>query len=476
VIQFLGRREPRGAAAAAVLAAVLASGAVAGRAEELPAGALVPRVVARDDASESYALYLPSSYSSGRSWPILYALDARGRGSLAAEVFVPAAETYGWIVASSNTSRSDGPMEPNVKALRTMWRDTHDRLAIDAKRAYITGFSGGARAACLMADTSSGAVAGVIAVGAGFSPDRPPRGDLSFSVYGLSGDADFNFGELQALDATLDGLGVSHRVESFEGGHAWPPTAAATAAVEWMEVQAIKEGRRPRDDALLEALLARQADAARGLESAGLLLEASHAYRAAARQFGGLRDVSEIEQAAARLGASERVRGLVAARERRLKAEADYRQRAAQAFADVTPEAAPSSLKKVVGRLDIDALKKQAQSGDREESLSARRQLASVYVQTAFYVPRTLLERKDYPRAVLSLSVAREIEPEDPGVWFGLARAQAGQGRKGEALEALNRAVDLGFSSLERLESEPDLEGLRGTDGYRALVARLKGS
>ena len=39
---------------------------------------------------------------------------------LAAELFRAAAEAHGWILISSNDTRSDGPMEPNVKALQAM--------------------------------------------------------------------------------------------------------------------------------------------------------------------------------------------------------------------------------------------------------------------------------------------------------------------------------------------------------------------
>lgn len=49
------------------------------------------------------------------------------------------------------------------------------------------------------------------------------------------------------------------------------------------------------------------------------------------------------------------------------------------------------------------------------------------------------------------------------------------EGRKKPALEALETAVEKGFTDIEHLQSDPDLEGIRKTEGYRALVERLGG-
>ena len=49
-------------------------------AQEVPAGKVVERVACRADDRQSYALYLPSTYTPERSWPILYCLDPGARG------------------------------------------------------------------------------------------------------------------------------------------------------------------------------------------------------------------------------------------------------------------------------------------------------------------------------------------------------------------------------------------------------------
>jgi hypothetical protein len=153
----------------------------------LQTGDVVEKLVCGEDPAYSYALYLPSSYTPETRWPIVYALDARGRAMVPMECFREAAERYGYIVASSYDTRSDGPVGPSENAVHLLWRETHRRFAIDGRRIYMAGFSGMARLASRMADAVPGSVTGVIACGAGFPLDRPPHGRLPFAFFGIAG-------------------------------------------------------------------------------------------------------------------------------------------------------------------------------------------------------------------------------------------------------------------------------------------------
>ena len=119
----------------------------------------------QSDPSQSYTLYLPRDYrprGAGRRCPCF---DPRGRSVLAAEVFRAAAEAYGFILLSSNDTRSDGPMEVNSRALQALWPEVHLRVASDPRRIYAAGFSGGGMLAFDLGRRAEG-LAGVIASGA----------------------------------------------------------------------------------------------------------------------------------------------------------------------------------------------------------------------------------------------------------------------------------------------------------------------
>ena len=239
---------------------------------------MVDKIVCAAKPDESYALYLPSGYTPARAWPILYVLDPRSRGTLAAERFRPGAENYGYILASSNNSLSDGPVEPNVEAMRAMWTDTHGRLQIDDHRVYAAGFSGTVRSCCTLARAVPGTIAGIIGAGAGFPFHEPPRKGDPFVFFGTVGDKDFNYYEMTDLEPRLEEAGIVHRIEIFDGVHQWPPEELATRALGWMEIQAMKAGTRAKDPAIVDELWKQTMARAREAEAAGNLFQAHRYY------------------------------------------------------------------------------------------------------------------------------------------------------------------------------------------------------
>jgi dienelactone hydrolase len=271
--------------------------ALTARAGDLPQGQLIEGVDCTADATQSYALYIPSLYRAAVPSAVVIAFDPGGRGRVPVERFQKAAEMYGYIVAGSNNSRN-GSLERSVAAAQAMWRDVAARFTIDSKRIYSAGMSGGARVAMNLAlgaakpENIGGAkpesfFAGVIACSAGF-PDATPRKTVPFAVFGTAGTEDFNYLEMRALDREL----ISpHRVVIFEGGHAWLSSDLAVEAIEWMEIQAMRSGRRAKDPALIDRVFAkRSASIGPGDYVASVALAAD---------FEGLHDVVPIAESKA---------------------------------------------------------------------------------------------------------------------------------------------------------------------------------
>ncbi len=82
-------------------------------------------------------------------------------------------------------------------------------------------------------------------------------------------------------------------------------------------------------------------------------------------------------------------------------------------------------------------------------------------------------QRNDLSRGLYLVKSMLEMDPDNPGIHYNLACMYARQGDTGESLMWLARAVEKGFSDLRLLESDRDLEHIRGTSGYRELVNRL---
>ena len=458
----------------AAIAFLVGLGAALVPAAEPAAGTLHERIACRERPGQAYALYVPAGVSAGEPAPILYLLDARGRALLPIERFRAAADSSGWILASSYNSRSDTKDDPNTPALQAMWGDTHARLAIDPRRTYVGGFSGGARAAAALAAEAPKAIAGVVACGAGLDGSTAPRA-FPLPYFGTCGDRDFNYYEMRALDAALGKAKSPHRVAFFAGGHDWPPPDVAARAIAWLELEAMRSGARPRDEALASRLLGADLAAAAAFESSGDTAAAWRRYAEAAEDYRGLADTGPVSARADALGRSDAVR-----KSRRDAERRDDRDRAElRRFADrlraaaKDPEIPPAST--LTTALGIPALRARAASGGpSEERLSAERLLANLRVETGFYLPEEMLARGDAAHARLMLSVAVEIDPEEPRVYYNLASAEARSGQPRRALRELDRAVARGFRNFDRLEGDPDFARLREDSEFRSWLAAAR--
>lgn len=433
-------------------------------------GAVVPKVACEGDAhGSSYALFLPSSYDPKRSWPILYLIDPSANGAAGVEQFRAAAEEYGWILAGSNDAKN-GPMRASLEAVQAVWTDTHRRFAIDERRAYVGGFSGGARAAVLVGELEP-TIAGVIGFGAGFPEGHAPDAKIPFAYFGAASTTDFNFWELWLADRRLGGLGKAHRLVVFEGTHDWPPPAVCREAVEWMELQAVAAGAedRKRIDRLFERRLEKVAE----VEAAGRAVEAHEERDAAAREFRALHDVTALDARLARDASDSKLQRMISEKAKREDSERRALIETAAPLEAIRSAFPPPPLSRALRDLRIADLKRRTEGKSAEEALGARRMLEILFVQTGGVLPEQLLQRGDWSRALLSLSVAAEIRTDAPNLWYRFARAHAGAGDAKTALADLRTAVEKGFKDRERIEAEPAFASLRNDPAYKELVARL---
>jgi hypothetical protein len=273
--------------------------AIAAYGGEFAPGQIIDGVQCLSDPSQTYALYLPRSYSPERTWPVIFAFDPGARGRIPVERYQAAAEAYGYIVAGSNNSRN-GSWDVSMRSAQAIMTDVGTRFGIDPARVYTAGMSGGARVALGIA-LGSKLIAGVIASSAGY-PDGKLRKTLPFVIFATAGNEDFNFLELRTLDRELTS---PHHLAVFEGGHVWLSSELATEAVEWMDIQAMKSGRKPRDQLQIDAIYAKRLSAASAMkEGKDVLL----ALEALVKDFSGLRDVSEPSTRAAALDRDKKVR------------------------------------------------------------------------------------------------------------------------------------------------------------------------
>lgn len=456
-----------------VLLAYSATHAIA-QTESVPRGQVVERIQALNDSSQSYALYLPSSYTPDRKWPVLYAFDPSARGRVPVERFKEAAEKYGWIVLGSNNSRN-GPWDVVANAWNAMQIDSHQRFAIDDDRLYATGFSGGARAAIRIAVLCK-CLAGVMAGGAGFPSDLAPSPQMHFLFFGVAGVDDFNHAELKSLEEPLTKAGISNRILTFDGRHEWPPVSVATAAVEWMEVRAIKAGKRPRDDGFISAMWERLLSDAKTLEESKNYYEAYQLYLDLAESFKGLRDVVQIETKVNQLRDSRDVKAAIREEQGQIKKQRELESRLSSLIAGRdggTQGEEGFDSGNLLPKILSDLRKQSKAPEDSAQRRVARRVLDGLFIGMIEQGLGLLQTEKNYSESIKRFKLATEVNPDRPGAFFYLAWAYAASRDKKKSLQFLNTAVEKGFSDAGMITANKAFDSIRNDPEYQQIMARL---
>ncbi len=437
-----------------------------------PTGTIIPIVVTRAEPDQTYALYLPSSYDARRTWPVIFAFDPTARGQTPLECFRESAEKYGYIVVGSNISRN-GPLSTSLRAGLVMMRDVLDRFSVDERRLYTTGFSGGARVASMTAQVQKGRIAGVIGCAAGFPEVEGPTAQTPFAFCGTVGDEDYNWLEMNRLDRTLASLGKPHRLLRFSGGHTWPPRDVATAAVEWLELQAMRAGTRPEDAALVDGWLRRDLSRATDQENRGTLYEAWLSYSDLATTFRGLIDVQPFAIRAAALQNQEVVQNEIRRERKAEDLEIAQRIEISRYVAQMSDADQQAEATRSLHAL-ISVLKRKEQSARAPSERSLTQRLIEYASITAYYAGQPLFDAGEYHSALRYFQVQAAIHPESSAIQYRLAVTCGRAGDKKNALEALKKAADKGFSDAARIEQESGFEKLRDDPRYRQIFERVR--
>lgn len=345
-------------------------------------GQLTENVVSRTDPTQTYTLYLPATYDAAKKYPLLLVFDPRGRGTKAAGIFRDAAEEYGWIVISSNQTRSDDPAWPNDRAVRALLAET-SVYAVDPKRIYAAGFSGTAILAWGVG-ISTHRLAGVIGVGGRLESAVPPA-KFNFAHYGFSGERDFNNREMRMIDAELEGV-VPHRFQAFDGEHQWIPPALAREALGWFEALA---GRHR------ETVLAEDVAAAEKLTG----LAALRRWQAIQRTYGGMEErIAKFD--VARELADERKWD-----EWEAQYVSDVFARLGSLLAPIRRNPNTADLERVFRLKDLRRRAKRPGA----EGAAAKRLLTAVEAQTGYYLPLEFEARNEPAMAAALRRVAESL-------------------------------------------------------------------
>lgn len=397
---------------AAILFLGWASTAGAG---EFAVDTVIPKVATLASPEQQYALYLPPGYDPARKWPVLIILDPRGRAEKSIALAVAGARRNGWIVMSSWQSRSDTLQSVTILALQALLDESDKRVSADRNRLYLAGMSGTAKILWAVVEPLRGNLAGLIGCAGGRTADLGKLVKPVPAFFGCSGYRDFNHREMMDLDDELARIGSPHHLQEFQGGHGWVQPDGFDQAIDWLQLQAMREHRIAMDPVWIQAQF--EQSRARAMAEAQALARWM-ALRQAQADFQGLTELGELPHVLQTLEADQ---ALQAARKQEAKLREDEKKyqlvvdewvaRMRGRFPDGRPQD-PLSRPQSLSALRIRSLQKLAADPDSLISQSALRRLELAHVAAGFYVPSAAESEGRAALAKASRAVAEAIFPD----------------------------------------------------------------
>jgi dienelactone hydrolase len=441
----------------------------------LPTAQVIDTVACLSDPAQSYALYLPSSYTPAKRWPIIYAFDPFARGKIPVKLYRDAAEKYGYIVAGSNNSRNFA-FEESSKGANAMWADTHQRLSLDERQVYTTGFSGGARIAGLVAlNCTPCKIAGVIAHGAGYPITGTPRPRDSLLHFLAVGDEDFNWPEVVGIRREREETSQAYRVRVFNGPHQWAPAAVIEDAVEWIHLKAMQAGAAAKDTAFIDRVFGRVQAEAHEAEQRKDAIEQLSAYRSLVSDFGGLKEVAAYQQELQALQKSDELKTA-------LKKERDAIAEQQSLTAEISGKLAgladaASDQRMAIRQAVVDGmgqLKGQAEHfKDPTERLIRLRAFNDLWAQ-GIEAGQAQLVEKHFANAEAYFHLMADVSPQEPWPVLLLADTHCAMGNKRQAIKDVREAVRRGVKNPDVFEKDEALKPLHSEPGYRKILEEMQ--
>jgi hypothetical protein len=440
-------------------------------------GKITKKVICLNEPSQSYALYLPLEYTPEKKWPILYALDPGARGILPLKQYKEAAEKYNYIVAGSNNAQN-GPWEPIIRSIIAIWNDTNARLSINQKRIYVTGFSGGSRAASLFSKIIKRPVAGIIGCGAGLATVLKPEEIAPAFYFGVVGIEDFNYEEMLTLDKQFDKHNISHRFFVFKGPHAWPPQDVCMRVVEWMEILGVSKKIRPTEDELIKEIYEKELTKAETFEASGQLLQAVSDYEAIALTFKEWQATDAVETKIEHIKQNKEYRRLVKKEKKRRDKELFQKSRFRRILTQIeNDESAYRNLNKILSDLGLNSLLREAgKKKDLNDSALDIRILHRLEMDSSGK-GWDHLQKNDHKGAILFFEIAARAGIKSHRrlySYYALACAYSLSKNSKQALKNLKLAVENGFKDIDSLEQDERLKFIRKTPEFQKILETLE--
>jgi dienelactone hydrolase len=426
-------------------------------------GVVTDNINCKKQGNQTYALYLPSYYTTKQKFPCIFFFDAHARGAFPLRKYKELAEKYGFVMAGSNISKNGMSWSSTDDVVKTLMADVLSRVNVDGKRIYTSGFSGGSRVASSVA-LLDGGIAGVIGCASGF-PQNGNEGQNKFDYAGIVGDYDFNVIDMEKLDEALEKNSFNHQLLEFEGKHEWPPMREFNTAMLWMQVNAMKENLQTKNDSIITALKNDYEKRISEAKSSGNVVKEEKLLNGFVKTLDGLSDVSSFKKQLTDMSASPAFKSEEAAHEQLLQNEINYQQ-------ELSKDTRDKDEKWWEGK--IAELNKNVHKAKTKQESEMYQRLLNFCGLLLYLNASHAISVGDLTNAESYIKVFKMADPKNPDCYYLGAVLSVKKGNTQEAISSLNKAAQLGFNDLPQLLYDATLGRLQSEAGFKDIVEKIK--
>ncbi len=432
--------------------------------ENFPKGEIIEKVICKIDASQSYALYLPSGYSTDKTYPIIYIFDAHGTGKLPVSMYKDLAEKYGYILVGSNNSKNGNSWEESMNIADKLFTDAQNRLSINTERIYLLGFSGGARVANGLT-IMNGAISGVICIGAAAASSNSTHPRNNYTWIGIAGEEDFNSTEMRKYDKVdLAGHNVKHTLITFEGRHEWCKKEVMDEAFWWLELCEMRKNIKTKNDSLIKKRISPEIKLIETYMQQKKFYEAYVLCKKTINFYDGLTDLSYCFSTYKTLKSNAVVDKALTDEEATWAKEESLKQFYMKGFESGDFEKWKSEIAK---------LNQKISSGKNKNEVMMNKRVLSYLSLVAYMQASGALKQNQVQAADYFCKIYVLVDPTNNEAHYLTADVNAKEGNQKEAIASLNKAVKNGFNDLPRLQSDSSFISMQNSPEFNELIKKL---
>ncbi len=418
--------------------------------QELKAGEVIPSVACSNDATQSYALYLPKDYSASKKFPVIIFFDPHGSGAYPVGLFKMLADKFGYILMGSNSSKNGLQFDESNGIASNLINEASSKYSVNAKRISFVGFSGGSKVAQMSASLHP-ELSALVYCGASLPLEKlqplPP-------ALGFAGLRDMNYTEVKTSGQVLDSKKAVHCIIEWKGKHEWPDSLSFEDAFYWCSFNAMRNKIIEADKSLINSFLQKE----NKLIASGKNTVAQHDLNLRVISFlDGIADVSSYKQKAASISQSDAYKREMQKQQAVLQTEENLKQNYMQCFEDKDL----NWWKAEVARMH--SLEK------GEQEMMYQRLLAYLSLASYSYSNKAI-RQNNFSAAQRYLDIYQIADPENSEQRFLLACLLARQGDQGKAIAALQEAVQLGLKDKSKIQNEESFNSIRTNPDYNKLL------